>query len=209
MNEVGIIDYGAGNIASVEKAIDYAGGIPKLVSTPEAIWQCDRIILPGVGAAGEALSHLQENNLIDVLNEKVRKKATPFLGICLGMQLLADELHEFGLHQGLGWIPGKVIHFNQLLDQPMRVPHMGWNGVEFKPCANLFSPKLAKQRYFYFAHSFTFRVNDPDMIAATTRYGMDCVAAVKSETVFATQFHPEKSQIAGDYLIQAFMQWNP
>ena len=207
--EVGIIDYGAGNIASVAKAIDYAGGVAKLVSTPEAIYACDRIVLPGVGAAGEALSHLRANHLIEPLTEKIRKQGTPFLGICLGMQLLGDELYEFGFHQGLGWIPGKVMHLDQLTDEPLRVPHMGWNEVRFEENAKEFAQTPAKYRHFYFAHSFTFRVSDPAMIAATVHYGIECVAAVKSETIFATQFHPEKSQLAGDHLIQAFMRWNP
>lgn len=209
MNEVGIIDYGAGNLASVVKAIDYAGGISKIISTPEMLLKCDRIILPGVGAAGEAIKCLQDNHFIEALNQKVRQEAAPFLGICLGMQLLGDVLHEFGTHEGLGWIPGEVVHLSEIISTQVRIPHMGWNQVNFKNNAAIFSEKLHKHRYFYFAHSYSFLVSDPSMIAATLNYGVESVAAVRSENIFATQFHPEKSQVAGDILIQTFMNWKP
>jgi len=209
MNKVGIIDYAAGNLASVFKAVEYTGGDSTIISKPEEILKCDRLILPGVGAAGGAVANLRANHLIEALNEKVRRQATPFLGICLGMQLLSNVLHEFGQHQGLGWIPGEVVHLNQITDERIRVPHMGWNEVNFKENEGIFSENLHRHRYFYFAHSFSFKVSNPTMIAATVRYGTEFVAAVKSKTVFATQFHPEKSQIAGDILIQAFMNWSP
>ena len=209
MTEVAIIDYGAGNIASVEKAVDYAGGTSRLISTPEEILKSDRIILPGVGAAGEALAHLHSHHLVEALNERVRQQGVPFLGICLGMQLLGDRLHEFGQHEGFGWIPGEVVHLDQVVSEKIHVPHMGWNEVAFKENSTLLSQKLGKENCFYFAHSFSFKVIDPDMVAATVDYGGQSVAAVKSETVFATQFHPEKSQAAGDRLIQAFIEWSP
>jgi len=209
MSGVGIIDYGAGNLASVIKAVEYAGGDAKIISEPEAIFKCDRIILPGVGAAGEAVKRLRENHLIEALDEKVRQQAAPFLGICLGMQLLGDVLHEFGSHEGLGWIPGEVVHLSQIAPVQTRIPHMGWNEVKFQSNATVFSEKLKKYRYFYFAHSFSFKVSNPAMIAGTVSYGNESVAAVKSGNIFATQFHPEKSQIAGDILIQTFMNWRP
>lgn len=209
MNKVGIIDYGAGNLASVLKAVDYAGGNPKIVAQPEEILHCERLILPGVGAAGEALARLRANHLVAALDEKVRCHGVPFLGICLGMQLLGDTLHEFGIHEGLGWVGGEVVHLHQLTNAPVRIPHMGWNEVKFKNSATIFSEKLQKYRYFYFAHSFSFKVSDPAIVAATVDYGVESVAAIKSENIFATQFHPEKSQVAGDILIQAFMKWKP
>lgn len=209
MNKIGIIDYAAGNLASVFKAVEYSGGDPTTISKPEEILKCNRLILSGVGAAGQAAANLRANNLIEALNEKVRRQATPFLGIYLGMQLLGDVLHEFGRHQGLGWIPGDVVHLNQITDKRIWVPHMGWNEVNFKENAQIFSESLHKHRYFYFAHSFSFKVSNPTMIAATVCYGTEFVAAVKSETVFAMQFHPKKSQVAGDILIQAFMNWRP
>ena len=209
MSIVGIIDYGAGNLTSVMKAVEYAGGNPKIVSTPETLLQCDRIILPGVGAAGDAIARLRSTHLVDVLEQKVRQQGTPFLGICLGMQLLGDVLYEFGEHQGLGWVSGSVVSLKAVAETSIRVPHMGWNQVDFKENAAVFSQKLNRYQDFYFAHSFTFRVDNLSEIAATVNYGGDCVAAVCKETIFATQFHPEKSQLAGEYFIQAFMEWNP
>ena len=209
MIKVGIIDYGAGNIASVEKAIDYIGAEPRRITVPEAIFNCDRLILPGVGAAGEALQELQKRNLIEALNEAVQQKSKPFLGICLGMQLLGNTLHEFGQHQGLGWIPGSVVHLKQLLDKQLRIPHMGWSKVTFRLAASNFSSDIVRRSYFYFAHSYTLRVDDPQVISATVNYGIELVAAVKYKNIFATQFHPEKSQIAGNHFLQSFLQWSP
>ena len=209
MSDVGIINYGAGNLASVMKAVDYAGAEPIVVSTPEAILQCERIILPGVGAAGEAVKRLRAAHLIEALDEKVRQQGAPFLGICLGMQLLGDTLYEFGEHQGLGWIAGSVKPLSDITTQKIRIPHMGWNEVNFKDNAQEFSKSLGKYTQFYFAHSFTFRVDNPNEVVATVSYGDEYVAAVRKDNIFATQFHPEKSQVAGDYLIQAFMEWRP
>ena len=209
MIKVGIIDYGAGNIASVKKVVDYVGGAPVVISTPEAILQMDRIILPGVGAAGAALTHLHAHHLIEALTERVRKQARPFLGICLGMQLLSNKLYEFGEYLGFGWIPGEVVHLKHVTDHSIRVPHMGWNEVEFKEDSLPFINSLKKNQPYYFAHSFSFKVTDPTMIVGTVDYGSKTVAAVKSETVFATQFHPEKSHLAGQDLIEAFLHWNP
>jgi len=207
--EVAIINYGAGNLASVMKSVEYAGAKPKIISTPEAILQAERIILPGVGAAGEAVQRLCSTHLVEALNEKILQRGAPFLGICLGMQLLGDTLYEFGEHQGLGWISGSVKPIREIDTKGVRIPHMGWNQVDFKENAKAFSRNLGKYRHFYFAHSFTFRVDNPNEIAATVDYGDDYVAAVRKDNIFATQFHPEKSQIAGDYLIQSFIEWNP
>jgi len=209
MNVIGIINYGAGNLASVMKSVEYAGGQPTLVSTPEAIAACERIILPGVGAAGEALQRLRSAHFIEALDEKVRQQGAPFLGICLGMQLLGDCLYEFGEHQGLGWIAGSVVPLKTVIEKPVRIPHMGWNDVDFKENASAFSKKLGRYRQFYFSHSFTFRVKHPDNIAASVDHGGESVAAVCQNNIFATQFHPEKSQLAGDYLMQAFLEWCP
>ncbi len=207
--KVGIIDYGAGNLASVEKAVDYAGGKPCRVKSAEDIVGCERIILPGVGAAGEALGELKKHDLMEPLTEAVRQKGVPFLGICLGMQLLADDLNEFGTHKGLGWISGKVVHLSQLTDEIRRVPHMGWNAVNFKDHAKNFAVQVDGGNYFYFAHSYTLCVGDPATIAATVNYGVELIAAIKHENIFATQFHPEKSQVNGERLIQSFLQWKP
>lgn len=209
MTKVGIVDYGAGNIASVQNAVNYAGGHAEVLTTPEAILKCDRLILPGVGAAGEALACLRERHLLEALHERVYRHAMPFLGICLGMQLLGNRLYEFGQHSGLGWISGEVISLKTVTPQSLSVPHMGWNEVVFRDNAKALTCFLSHQRYFYFSHSFTFTVSDPDVIAATVYYGVELVAAIRWHNVFATQFHPEKSQAAGNGILRAFLQWSP
>ena len=210
---IAIIDYGAGNIGSVWNAVEYAGADPQLVSEPEEILKCDKLILPGVGAAGDALRNIRNSHIDEALAEAVLEKGTPVMGICLGMQMLGTTLFEFGEHQGLGWIPGKVIHLNTLIgkleDSKLRVPHMGWNDVNFKENAEEFGRRIGHRREFYFAHSYTFRVDDDSMIAATVDYGVELVASVIKDNIFANQFHPEKSQVAGDNLIQAFLDWTP
>ena len=206
---VGIVDYGAGNVASVMKAVDYAGGDPLLVSTPEQILACERLILPGVGASGRAMDKLKSGGLDKALDEAVRKNAVPFMGICVGMQLLADDLYEFGHHKGLGWVPGKVISLNdyQITDRP--IPHMGWSDVDFKDNAQSLAAKLGKHKAFYFAHTFTLVTDKTEIINSTVGYGRDLVAGLSFDTVSAFQFHPEKSQVAGDILMQWFMGWKP
>lgn len=209
MSKVAVVNYGAGNLASVMKAVEYAGGTPEIASTPEAILSADRVILPGVGAAGEAAERLRSSHLVEALEEKVRQKGAPFLGICLGMQLLGDTLYEFGEHQGLGWIAGSVKPIKEMVTQEVRIPHMGWNQVDFQESAQEFSKNLGRYRHFYFSHSFVFCVENPDEVAATVEYGAKFVAAVRKDNIFATQFHPEKSQLAGEYMIQAFIEWVP
>lgn len=208
MNKVGIIDYGAGNMGSVQHAIEYAGAEPVRVTCKDAIMGCDRLILPGVGAAPNALQALQQQELIPVLQEVVIKNQMPFLGICLGMQLLSDTLFEFGQYQGLGWIPGQVVPLKKVLQGgAARIPHMGWNTVEFSEKVNLFKPSMAATP-FYFSHSYVFCPTDPNQIAATVNYGgVKIVAALHHKNIFATQFHPEKSQTAGIRLIKAFLNW--
>ncbi len=206
---VGIVDYGAGNIGSVWNAVDYAGADPEVVSTPDEILRCDKLILPGVGAAGDALKNLRERHLDEALTEAVVKKGVPFMGICLGMQMLGNTLYEFGEHKGLGWIPGKVVHISTISSQKFRIPHMGWNEVQFRSNAAEFDRRIGPRKEFYFAHSFTFRAEDESTIAATVNYGTELVASIMLGNIFASQFHPEKSQVAGDYLIRAFLDWKP
>ena len=164
MINVGIVDYGAGNIASVEKAIDYAGGEPKLIQFPDQLKECDKIILPGVGAATKALDQIRKSSLDEALEEAVISKGKSFLGICLGMQILADRLYEFGESSGLGWIGGEVVHISTLLEENVRVPHMGWNTVFFEDNKQSFFESLGKKNEYYFAHSYTFCVKNNDHI---------------------------------------------
>ena len=210
MGKLAIVDYGAGNLGSVLKIFDLIGEDAKIVSTPEQILHADRIVLPGVGAAGEALKRLQNTGMTEALNEVVRKKGRPFLGICLGMQMIAERLTEFGDYSGLGWVKGEVIHLNQLVVSGSRVPHMGWSRVEVSDLNNSLFDFVRGKREFYFSHSYAFSVKDSQkVVAITSDYDVPIVAAIISENIFATQFHPEKSQLNGEKLLLGFLKWRP
>jgi imidazole glycerol-phosphate synthase subunit HisH len=209
MNDIGIVDYGAGNIASVEQAFEYAGADIIRVKHPEEILKCQRLVLPGVGAAGEALQHIRNNSIDEALIEMIQVKGVPTFGICLGMQMLADKLYEFGEHDGLGFIPGEVVRIDNVVKNALKIPHMGWNRVNFEIDNKFYNSRKSSRKEFYFAHSYTFRVKEKNHIAAFVDYPEPLVAAVQLKNIFASQFHPEKSQIAGDNLIQAFLDWAP
>lgn len=209
MLDVGIVDYGAGNVASVMKAVEYAGAAPIMVSTPEQILNCDKLILPGVGASGQAIEKLRQKHLDQALGEAVRQKGVPFMGICLGMQLLAADMYEFGHYKGLGWIPGKVISLRENAVRGKPVPHMGWSEVVFDRDMGDLSSRLGRHKAFYFAHSFTLITEQKDCVSASVTYEKDLVAGLSFGTVCAFQFHPEKSQVAGDILMKWFIDWKP
>lgn len=207
---IGIIDYGVGNVGSVFNAFWNAGEDPELVSTPEAILSCDRLVLPGVGTPRPAMAGLAQGGKLEALTEAVHKKGVPLMGICLGMQLLADTLHEYGTTDGLGWIPGEVVHLRDVCGDADRVPHLGWG--EIKPIAGLLSPLhgIGGNLYFYYAHSYVFRPSDEaNVVAYSDHGGQPFCAAVMKGNVFATQFHPEKSQAKGERVIQNFIAWEP
>lgn len=206
---VGIVNYDAGNIESVRLAVERLGETPAFVSTPEQVLAAERLILPGVGAAGQALDSLRRAHLDEALDEAVRKDGKPLLGICLGMQVLAENLFEFGRHAGLGWLSGNVEDLRQIGDPRLRVPHMGWNGVHIENDSFGFFDDIGGMREFYFAHSFALRANEPRAVAATVEYGKTLIAAVQFDTVFATQFHPEKSHTNGEKLLRRFLSWSP
>ena len=206
---VGVIDYGAGNIASVMKAIDYAGADPVLVSTTEQIAESDKLVLPGVGAAGRAIDQLREKNLDQALEEAVLKQGKPFIGICVGMQLLADDMYEFGHHKGLGWIKGEVVSLQDRGIKNHPVPHMGWGDVEFRDNQKDLASRIGPRKEFYFCHSYTLVTDEQEKISATVEYERELVAAVSFDNVSAFQFHPEKSQVSGDVLMQWFLDWEP
>ncbi len=186
-----IIDYGMGNVASVQKALNYLK-IENIITCDHGeIENADAIILPGVGAFKQGMDNLNLYNLIPVLNEQVLVKQKPFMGFCLGMQLLATTGTEVVDCNGLGWIAGTV----KRIDEPeKRIPHLGWNNITITKQGFL-TP--VDQKDFYFIHSYHFDINDKDNIAATVNYGKDYVAAIQYKNIFATQFHPEKSQDAG------------
>lgn len=206
---VAIIDYGAGNIESVRNALFAAGTNATVARDPDAVLAADRLVLPGVGAAGPAAMRLARSGLGEAMAEAVRLKGRPLLGICLGMELLAEQLLEFGRTPGLGWLSGEVVHLRDAGVRRARVPHIGWNAVEPMGVAAHFFQGPERMRTFYFCHSYTLVRHALGAVAAHTTYEAPLVAAVLDGTVFATQFHPEKSQINGQRLIRAFLSWAP
>jgi imidazole glycerol-phosphate synthase subunit HisH len=213
---VAVIDYGSGNLRSVEKALQRAvsdSGLAcsiTVTSDPEAVRSADRIVLPGVGAFADCMSGLLAvAGMADVLTESVQKRGKPFLGICVGMQLMADAGHEHGSSAGLGWIAGEVV---RLTPSPttLKVPHMGWNEVRVTSEHPVLS-HLGRDpgSHAYFVHSYQFTCLSPEHLLATADYGGTVTAAVGRDNLLGTQFHPEKSQAAGLKLLENFMRWRP
>ena len=199
---VSIIDYGMGNVASVEKALNFLNIKSVITKEHSVIRDSSTILLPGVGSFAQGMENLRERNLVDILTEEVMIKRKPFLGICLGMQLILERGNEPYECTGLGWIKGDVKRF-ELLD--LNVPHIGWNNITVmnkKYFNNLDNSD------FYFIHSYFVEVSDKKDIAATVNYGFDVVASVQKDNIFATQFHPEKSQKAGLLLLKTFFDIN-
>ena len=202
---IALVDYGAGNLRSVENALRAAGAEGVAVTAdPAAVRDADRIVLPGVGAFAACMGALSAiPGMIDALNEAVVGRGQPFLGICVGMQLLADAGEEYGTHPGLGWIGG-TIRLLTPADPALKVPHMGWNDV--RPTAD---HDLIEAGEAYFLHSYAFDVTDPAHLAATTDHGGPVTAAVVRDTILGVQFHPEKSQAYGLAFLARFLGWRP
>ncbi|HEX2653030.1 MAG TPA: imidazole glycerol phosphate synthase subunit HisH [Xanthobacteraceae bacterium] len=203
--KVTVVDYGAGNIGSVANALWRAGGEPVVTSDPDRVRSAERIVLPGVGAAGAAIKAIRAGGLDQAL-DSARKAGRPFMGICVGMQVLADELLEFGNHRGLGWVRGIVAAIDPGENKSVRVPHIGWSEIDLG--AKRSSVLGSRDRYFYFCHSFRL-VRDEGIAVATVAHGEPYTCAIEFDNVFACQFHPEKSQIAGQRLIERFLAWKP
>ncbi len=200
-----LIDYGAGNLRSVANALATAGATGVEVTTDaDMVRKADRIVLPGVGAFAASMNALNAlPGMVEALNESVRDGGKPFLGICVGMQLMAGAGEEFGRHEGLGWIPGTVARLEPA-DPATRIPHMGWNDVTLTREHPLILPGEA-----YFLHSFAFDVEGAGDLVATTDHGGTVTAAVARDTMVGVQFHPEKSQAYGLALLQRFLTWRP
>ena len=197
---IAIIDYGAGNLRSISRALESQSGTPVITSDPEEIRSAERVVLPGVGNAKAAMDQLREQGIDQVVNEVV-EAGTPLLGVCLGMQLLLGEQEE-GPTDGLGLIPGSA----KLLPVDHKIPHMGWNTVTFRdetPLSDLGSLAC------YFVHSYAVVPDDAGDIAATTNYGITFPSVVIHDHIWGTQFHPEKSGDAGLSLLKAWLDWNP
>ena len=197
-----IVDYQMGNLRSVQKAIQKIGGDALITSDPHRIANAEKLILPGVGAFGDAMHEINRRDLASPICDFVQT-GRPFLGICLGLQLLFETGYEHGTHRGLGILPGEVIRFD--LPDEFKVPHMGWNTVK-KSAESPLLNDLADGIHFYFVHSFYVRPSDPSVESLTCHYGHDFCAMVTRGNLFATQFHPEKSQANGLNLLRNFEQ---
>ena len=205
---IAIIDYGMGNVRSVYNALQFVGQDAVISSVPRDIKEASHIILPGVGAFGDAMNNLRNSNLIETLNREVLERGKPFLGICLGMQLLAKIGYEYGQHQGLRWLDAEVVKFDTD-DKDLKIPHVGWNNIEFRREHPLFAKLSENHADFYFVHSFHVQCMDKSNIAASCEYGYTFTAAVCQNNIFGTQFHPEKSQENGIQLLENFANWRP
>ena len=196
---IAIIDYDAGNLKSVEKALLFLGEEAKITSDAEEILRADKIILPGVGAFGDAMEKLNTRGLSEVIREAVRRKI-PLLGICLGLQLLFEASEESPGVDGLSVLKGKIIRIPD--KEGYKVPHIGWNSLKINPESKLFAG-IPEDAYVYFVHSYYLKAEEP-IVAAQTDYVVDIHAAVEKEHVFACQFHPEKSGEIGLKLLKNF-----
>ena len=198
---VTIVDYGSGNLRSVQKAFERLGAAATITDDPQVVADAERLVLPGVGAFGDAMRELEARGLVAPIIEHIQTDR-PFFGICMGLQLLFETGWEGGRHAGLGVLAGDVARFE--LPAGMKVPHMGWNTVTW--CGGEGpGAAIGDGEYFYFVHSYHARPTDASVVAATTDYGGPFCAAVRRGRLFATQFHPEKSQAVGLRLLREFL----
>ncbi len=210
---VAIINYECGNIHSASKALEFAisesnlKGKVVVTNNPDTIKNSDRLVLPGVGAFSKCYQKLNAiQGLKESIQEKVFEKGTPILGICVGLQLMADQGHENETIEGLGWIPGEVIGLNPR-DKNLKIPHMGWNEIKFKKKDNYFSE--LENKNFYFVHSYYFKAKEDHNILAETDYGISFPSVLCKDNILGTQFHPEKSQKEGVDFLKKFLMWKP
>ena len=211
---VGIIDYGSGNIRSVFKSFEKASLLLDkniqivIIDNVEELKKADKVVLPGVGAFADCMQGLNNiNGLVELLNKMVIEDSKAFMGICVGMQLLANFSKEYGYTEGLSWIDGEVTSIVKV-EEEMKVPHMGWNSIEFDQKHSLFRG-IKQDEDFYFVHSYKFNVKNNKFVLAKTHYGGDITAVVLKDNIMGTQFHPEKSQDAGIQFIKNFLEWTP
>ena len=202
---VAIIDYDAGNIKSVEKAFQYLGADTEVTRDPEVIFRADRVVLPGVGAFGDAMNRIREYGLENIINEVV-KKEVPFLGICLGQQLLFESSKESDGVRGLGILCGEIIDIpdRDAEGNYYKIPQIGWNNLRIKEGARLYKG-ISGEPYVYFVHSYYLKAADRSIVAATTDYSVTIDASVECGNVFACQFHPEKSADVGMQILDNFL----
>ena len=210
-----VVDYGMGNLHSVAKALERAGGEVLVSSDPAGISRAEKLVLPGVGAFADAKAEIERRELVEPIVAHIRS-GKKFLGICLGLQLLFDRSHEDGVHEGLGLVAGEVVRFRtperrsgDSRDEggtTLKVPHIGWNELEMVPGVGLFTG-VPNGSSVYFVHSYYVAPKDASVVAARTEYGEIFTSAVATDNIWATQFHPEKSQRVGLRMLENFVNW--
>ena len=198
---IAIVDYGVGNLFSLQSSLEAIGAPSVVTADAEAIRRADRVILPGVGAFEDAAAKLKRSGLGEVVREHAAA-GKPLLGVCLGMQLLLERSYEYGEHEGLGLIPGEVRPIRDVIPAALKVPHIGWNRLDFTKNSRLFR-HIREGEYVYFVHSF-YAVAEVAHVSATTGYGASLTAVVERGNVFGCQFHPEKSHTVGLNILRAF-----
>lgn len=198
---VAIIDYDAGNVKSVEKAVTALGQNAIVTGNPDEILSAEHVILPGVGAFGDAMKKLNQYGLVDTIRKVIEKK-TPFLGICLGLQLLFESSEESPGVDGLGILSGKIVRIPEKDD--LKIPHIGWNSLSYPNQGRLFQG-VPEQSYVYFVHSYYLQADEPEIVKAVTEYGTIIHASVEKDNIFACQFHPEKSSEVGMTILKNFL----
>ncbi len=202
---IAIIDYGMGNLRSVQKGFERVGCEAVVTGDPKVVLEAERIVLPGVGAFPDCMRNLEQGGFVEPIL-KVLSDGRPFLGICLGLQLLFTESEEFGIHKGLNVIPGRVVRFPEGMsegEEELKVPHMGWNQLSIKRCPPAFNG-ISDGTNFYFVHSFYVQPEDSSVVATTTSYGIEFCSSIWKDNIVATQFHPEKSQEKGLSILRNF-----
>ena len=200
--KIGIINYGMGNLRSVRNAFHAVGGHAEVAEKPQDLAQADAVALPGVGAFGDGMANLRAQGWVEALEEQVRQKGKPFIGLCLGQQLLAATGTEHGTHAGLGWIPGSVDRLTPAAG--LRIPHIGWNDVRFSAGSRMYAG-LGEARNFYFVHSFVLKPDDASLVNGQCEHGQPFAASIERGNIWATQYHPEKSQHAGLTVLKNFL----
>jgi len=204
---IAIIDYGMGNLRSVQKGFEKIGAEAVITADPKVVLEADKVVLPGVGAFRDCMSNLEQGGFVDPIL-RVITEGRPFLGICVGMQLLFNDSVEFGLYKGLGVIPGHVLRFPDGMKEngeELKVPHMGWNQISFKQSPPAFDGIEAESNV-YFVHSYFVKPDDESVVATTTNYGIEFCSSIWKDNIVATQFHPEKSQEIGLRILKNFAE---
>ncbi len=204
---VGVIDYGMGNLFSVCHALQMVGAVVRICRHPSELDDAERIVLPGVGAFRDCIATLEMKGFLEALKKAVLEKGKPLFGICLGMQVLARKSFEGGEYKGLGWFEADVVRLAPG-DPSLRVPQIGWNDIEYRSDSPLFNGVPARPD-FYFVHSYYMKCDQQNDVDAVCDYGGPVTAAVRKNNIFATQFHPEKSQDYGLKILENFLKWNP